>query len=266
MPASCEMGEIDLSRAPSIVTAGRATHGERPVERYRFDDIWCLHLYRYRFTLEIDGRRHRVAAGTVSLLPPGLGLVFRYPRVGCRHHYCLFTLERPRRGVVAERATYPTMIGVDTLPSEFARLFDRVVDEQAGRATRARAALWEMLWQLTDDRHAERVATSDPAEVVAVQVRTRLNEPLRVAGLAEEVGLSHNQLTRRFRARFGTTVVAYVQAQRMAAAERMLRETTMPLKVIATAVGLDAQQFNKAVRRALGASPSEVRRRAQRAG
>ncbi|MEM1208564.1 MAG: AraC family transcriptional regulator [Planctomycetota bacterium] len=252
---------IDLSRPPRIVAAGRATHGHRPVERYRFDDTWCLHLYRYRFALEVDGEPHRVPSGTVSLLRPGLRLVYRYPRPGCRHHYCLFTLDGSSRAAESARAAFAPLVDVDALTPGFGRLFDRVVDEHAERSARARAALWEMLWQLTDDRHAERVAMSDPAEIAAAQIRTRLNEPLRVADLAEEVGLSHNQLTRRFRARFGMTVVAYVQRQRMAAAERMLRDTTLPMKVIATAVGLDAQQFNKSVRRALGASPTAVRRR-----
>lgn len=254
---------IDLSHSPRIVAAGRSTHGQRPVERYRLDDVWCVHLYRYRFTLELDGVSHRVSAGTVSLLRPGLRLVYRFPRPGCRHHFCLFKLDAPSRGEVAEPATYLPLVDLTALTPAFEGLFDRVVDDHAERVPRAQAALWEILWQLTDDRHAERVASSDPAEVVAAQVRTRLNEPLRVADLAEEVGLSHNQLTRRFRARFGTTVVAYLQGQRMIAAERMLRDTTMPLKVVATAIGLDAQQFNKAVRRAFGVSPTEVRRRTQ---
>ncbi|MEM6552485.1 MAG: AraC family transcriptional regulator [Planctomycetota bacterium] len=253
--------KIDLSKPPRIVSAGRSTHGDRPVERYVLDEIWCLHWYRYRFTLEIDGRPHRVGSGTVSLLRPGLRLVYRYPRAGCRHQFCLFTL--PGGGVAPAKwsAHYPVLTDGSALSPEFFRLFDRVVDERVSRPSRAKAALWEMLWELTDAGHAEGAAAQGPAEVTALQIRTRLNEPLRVADLAEEVGLSHNQLTRLFRARYGQTVVGYLQEQRMATAERMLCETRLPMKMIAAAIGLDAQQFNKAVRRGLGASPTAVRER-----
>ncbi|MEM1212646.1 MAG: AraC family transcriptional regulator [Planctomycetota bacterium] len=252
---------IGLSRPPGIVSAGRATHGQRPVERYLLDDVWCLHRYAYRFTLEIDGRAHRVQPGTVSLLRPKLRLVYHYPRPGCRHQYCIFTLPSGGVSTGPKAPRYPFFTDSAELSPAFFRLFDRVVDDRVSRPGRAKAALWEMLWQLTDAGHAEGVAAKGPAEIAALQIRTRLNEPLRVADLAEEVGLSHNQLTRLFRARYGQTVVAYLQEQRMAAAERMLCETTLPMKMIAAAIGLDAQQFNKAVRRGLGMSPTAVRER-----
>lgn len=249
-----------------IVSAGRSTHGDRPVERYLLDEVWCLHRYRYRFTLEVDGWAQRVEPGTVSLLRPGLRLVYRYPRGGCRHQFCLFTLPGGEVLDAAWAARYPVLTDGAALSPDFFRLFDRASDEWVSRPARARAALWEMLWQLTDEGHAEGVAAQGPAEMAALQVRTRLNEPLRVADLAEEVGLSHNQLTRLFRARYGQTVVGYIQEQRMAAAERMLCETRLPMKMIAAAIGLDAQQFNKAVRRGLGASPTAVRERGRREG
>ncbi|MEM1107684.1 MAG: AraC family transcriptional regulator [Planctomycetota bacterium] len=257
---------IDLNQPPRIVVAGRSTHGHRPVERFCFDDVWCIHLYRYRFTLELDGVTHRVEPDTVSLIRPRVRMAFRYPRPGCRHLYCLFVLDPPSRRVERESldaAAPPTSYRVfgegAALGPAFTRRFERVAENHATRPGRATAALWEMLWQLTDSDPAGEDEPADPAEVAAAQIRTRLNEPLRVADLAEEVGLSHNQLTRRFRARYGTTVVAYLQAQRLAEAERMLVETTLPMKVIAGEIGLDAQQFNKAVRRGLGASPSAVR-------
>ncbi|MEL7087227.1 MAG: AraC family transcriptional regulator [Planctomycetota bacterium] len=259
---------IDLTRPPRIVAAGRNTHGDEPVERYRFDGVWCVHLYRYRFTLELDGEPHRVEPDTVSLVRPGVRMTYRFPRPGCRHHYCLFMLAPPYgprepqdRVDVLPSATFPTFTAGPSLSPAFGSLFDRVADAPATRPGRATAALWEMLWQLTDDRHARDAAAGDPAEVAAAQIRTRLSERLRVADLAEEVGLSHNQLTRRFRARFGTTVVGYLQEQRMATAARMLRDTSLPMKVIATEIGLDAQQFNKAVRRAFGRSPTALRDR-----
>ena len=66
------------------VAAGRNTHGHDPVERYRFDDLWCLHRYRYRFRLALDGDERVVPRGSVTLIPPRVPMAFRYPRENCR--------------------------------------------------------------------------------------------------------------------------------------------------------------------------------------
>lgn len=259
--AKSDRATLALDAPPRLQAAGRAVHGQTPVERYRFADQWSLHHYRYRAVLELDGRAHPIRPGAVSLVPPRVRMVYRFPRPGCRHDYGLFipgrAVGRPPAG-----SGEPVAVWSDAaaLGPAFLELFDRVIDEHGLRPRRAEAALWEMLWRLGDGRRQHEAAAGDPAEVVASRIRARLGETLRVADLAEEVGLSHNQLTRRFRARFGTTVVAYIRQRRLAAAERMLRHTTLPVKVIAMEVGLpDAHQFNKAVRLGLGGSPTRIR-------
>ncbi len=276
---------MDLSQGPRIVAAGWATHGDRPVERYRFEGVWSLHHYQYALRLELAGVEHRVPRGSVSLVRPGVGMTFRFPRAGCRHRYCLFQRADDRGGRDRQgRAPEPSeriFWGGEALGVGWNAMFDRVVEwageersgEPGNRVGRAQAALWEMLWRLveseieTRDRpRAGEAGEQGTAERVAWNIRTRLREPLRVADLAEEAGLSHNQLTRVFRKRYATTVVGYLQAQRMQAAVRMLEETRLPMKVIAVEVGLsDAQRFNKAVRAATGRSPTQVRSRKGRA-
>ncbi|GAB3891053.1 hypothetical protein GCM10029964_063590 [Kibdelosporangium lantanae] len=63
-----------------------------------------------------------------------------------------------------------------------------------------------------------------------------------------------------FRAETGRTVVAYLRHRRLERARHLLRESTMSIQAVATAVGIaDLQAFNKACRRELGASPRAVR-------
>jgi transcriptional regulator GlxA family with amidase domain len=80
--------------------------------------------------------------------------------------------------------------------------------------------------------------------------------------LAREVNLSRRSLTRRFRAAYGTSPMAYQKGLRMRAAETMLRSTDLQIQQIAHEVGFsDIYQFSKAFRRHTGRTASEVRGR-----
>jgi len=99
------------------------------------------------------------------------------------------------------------------------------------------------------------------AVVVAMDyIEAHLAEPLTVPQIARYADVSHNHLTRLFRAETGDTVVAYIRQRRLARAEHLLRRSTMPIPAIAASVGIpDLQAFNKACRRELGAPPRRLR-------
>jgi transcriptional regulator GlxA family with amidase domain len=91
-------------------------------------------------------------------------------------------------------------------------------------------------------------------------VEARLTEPLTVPEIARTVGVSHNHLTRLFRAATGETVVGNIRARRMERARHFLRATTLSITAVAASVGIpDLQAFNKTCRRELGASPRGIR-------
>jgi transcriptional regulator GlxA family with amidase domain len=78
--------------------------------------------------------------------------------------------------------------------------------------------------------------------------------------LARELDVSHNHLTRSFRAATGLAPVEFIRERRVNRAEELLRHTTLPIKAIAAQVGLgDFHSFNKVMRRAKGASPRRLR-------
>ncbi len=78
--------------------------------------------------------------------------------------------------------------------------------------------------------------------------------------IAKTVGVSHNHLTRLFRAATGETVVGYIRARRMERARHFLHATTLSITAVAASVGIpDLQAFNKTCRRELGASPRGIR-------
>ena len=70
-------------------------------------------------------------------------------------------------------------------------------------------------------------------------IELRLAETLSVKALADEVGISHNHLTRLFRAAVGDTVIGYIRQRRVQRARHLLEHTTLPIKTVAAQVGIE---------------------------
>jgi len=97
---------------------------------------------------------------------------------------------------------------------------------------------------------------------LAELIRSQLGGKLSLATMAAEVGLSPQHFARLFKASFGTTPHAFVQAQRVEAAVAALRrEHAMPIAAIAAALGFSSQShMTELMRRRVGLTPSQVRR------
>ena len=80
--------------------------------------------------------------------------------------------------------------------------------------------------------------------------------------MATEVGLSPQHFARLFKASFGTTPHAYVEALRIDAAVAALRhERALSIAAIAASCGFSSQShMTELMRRRLGVTPSQVRR------
>jgi transcriptional regulator GlxA family with amidase domain len=90
----------------------------------------------------------------------------------------------------------------------------------------------------------------------------RLGEQLTVADLAARARVSPATLHRRFRAQLGTTPLAWLTAERVALACRLIERGEERLDVVAARSGLGtAANLRARLRRATGLSPSAYRRR-----
>jgi AraC family transcriptional regulator len=93
-------------------------------------------------------------------------------------------------------------------------------------------------------------------------MRQRLEGPLRVKELAEQVSLSVSHFCRAFKESFGTTPHLYLTRLRVERAQRLMLTTAEPLSQIALACGMaDQAHLSKLFRRAVGETPSSWRRR-----
>ena len=88
----------------------------------------------------------------------------------------------------------------------------------------------------------------------------RMASPPSLPELARAVGLNEFKLKAGFRARFGLSVFAYLRAQRVELARRLLAQRDLSITEIAARVGYDnASKFAAAFRKHFGAPPSAFR-------
>jgi AraC family transcriptional regulator len=250
------MVELHLAEPPEVAKVGVGVHGVRSLrDVFRLPDLWQFHVYGYSAELTLLGATHPVRPGSVSLVPPGVEVRFDY-RGRSEHLFAHF-----RAAPVGEPVAVPAVQEAGGSATVLSDLLRNAIEATSG-SRRVAAEVWTALWrvaQLPRNTDAER----DPHEAVATalsHIEANLARPLTVPDLASAAGVSHNHLTRLFRAETGMTVVACIRRRRMAMAQHLLTSTTLSIPAIAATVGIpDLQAFNKLCRRELGASPRAVR-------
>lgn len=265
---------IPLRGKPSLLQAAASSHGEeRRIERYFVTQFWQAHLYRHEGELRLrserypaaNGVRFPIRPGTISVLPPDIHSEYRL-KGRAEYVYAHFRFEGADEGT--EETFIPAAQHLGDTTARFQDAFELAIGIFASRPWRAEVRLWEMLWQLVersepDDGSVLPSGRSHPAVDRARRlIELRLSEPLTIAGIADEVGLSRSQLARLFREEIGRSPRQYLRTRRVERARHLLIYTTQPIKAIAREVGIgDLHQFNKTLRQTLGAAPRDLRLR-----
>jgi transcriptional regulator GlxA family with amidase domain len=93
------------------------------------------------------------------------------------------------------------------------------------------------------------------------EVRARLHESHSLDSLAQEAGLSRRTLTRHFKALAGTSVQAWLLAERVQLAQRLLERGLLSIERVAEQTGFgSAESFRLQFRQSVGVSPSRWRK------
>jgi len=246
---------VPSSPLPRLVHAARSVHGESR-QAWRVEGLWGMHLYRYSGDLNVAGQRFRLEHGFAGFTPPGALAAYKFEGRSV-HQFVHFEFRE-----VDEWRDLP--LAFPTGPS-FGALWAQMEEALGLISTspkRAEIKAWDIWFALQDLAAAPETSLPDIVKNTLDLIEARLHEPLSVGALAEEASISHNQLTRLFRASTGKTVIETICDRRMARARHLLERSTMPIKEIASLVGIeDLQLFNKTVRRSFGLSPTSLRRR-----
>jgi len=89
----------------------------------------------------------------------------------------------------------------------------------------------------------------------------RLDTHLSVSGLAARIRVTPRQLATTLQRHRGTTFVALVKGRRLQRAQSLLRDTDLPLSLIALAAGFaDQSHLTRCFRTSVGTTPSRFRR------
>ena len=150
----------------------------------------------------------------------------------------------------------------------YADWFENAIEKiWTAQPPRAAAFVWSLLWHLapmTPERALPGQVHPAVARVTQL-IQVRMDNPLRMKDLATVAGLSPSQLGRVFQQTHGMTPMRYFRRCRVERARQLLTRTALPVKQVASIVGIgDLQFFNKMLRRDLGKSPRQFRRESKR--
>lgn len=250
---------LHLAEPPDAVNVGVGVHGvQRTRDVFRLPDLWQLHLYGYSADLTVGGTTYAVSPGFVSLTPAGIQVEFDYR--GRSEH--LFAHFRPC--LAGDPSYVPVVQDAGTAAPVLSEMLRSAIGALPGGSARVTAEVWSVLWRAVQlsapPTEGGTVAGHSAVSATISYIENNLDRPLEVPALARAAGVSHNHLTRLFRAETGLTVVAYIRSRRMARARHLLVSSTLSIPAVAATVGIpDLQAFNKTCHRELGGSPRAVR-------
>lgn len=87
---------------------------------------------------------------------------------------------------------------------------------------------------------------------------------LSLTGIAEEMGVNPNYLSRSFSKEYGDSLISYINTVRLQAAAGLLKKTNLKNYEIAERVGYqNVEYFSRIFKKAMGMTPGEYRSSAE---
>ncbi|MDR3710629.1 MAG: AraC family transcriptional regulator [Capsulimonadaceae bacterium] len=258
MPTNIPIFSVPLGSRPVIEHITYGLHGPARSQSYCQPQQWCFQLYTYNAEFRVGNARIDVHPGHASLIPPNTSWQFTYP-TQCMHLVAHFVFPDG----AGEHRSIPVM---QSLGDDFARIyqeFSRAMHIWITDRLGADVCLWNILLELSA-RHEETSILTHQQRLVQkakTRIEDHLTEPISIAAIAEELGVSHNHLTRLFKEGTGGTVVDYIRTRRVARARQLLVTTDLPINMVAANVGIeDPRYFSRLIRAELGDTPRGIRR------
>jgi transcriptional regulator GlxA family with amidase domain len=144
-----------------------------------------------------------------------------------------------------------------------------LVEEDLGRAAALAVARWLVMFLKRPGGQSQfsiqlatQTASRTPILEVQQWIRDNPQARLSVRELAQHAGMPERSFARVFRSQTGITPADFVEATRVDVARRLLEETHLPLKRVASASGFGSTEaLRRAFLRQLGVRPTDYRSR-----
>lgn len=238
---------------------------QRPVEVYEGWAIIAGERGTFQYALGDSEEKGEAKVGEIILCPPGVPL-HRSMQTFMDFHYLQFHLQyllepgSPDGSV--EFPYFGKIVFRDTV-----RLLSTLAALRESRHNVSRSysehLISDILYQYVAERAAGRKEMKPRDEAIAEAVRL-LNEQaceaLSMQALAERIGLSQSQFTRKFQKEIGLSPVKYLTGIRLNKVRQMLAETDESLEAIAEACGYqNAFYLSRVFTREMSMTPSRYR-------
>ena len=224
--------------------------------------------------VEFKGKRHKVGAGSLIVLPPGCWHRYRPdPKVGWTSYWIGFGGELADRLIVNAGFSTDGEIRRFKNDGPVLQLFAATVADLLSNAVRtpfSAAASVPMLVAALIETPVGTEAngkSASPILLAQMHISEHLSEMIDFAALAEKVGLTYRSFRYLFAKESGLSPLQYQLERRLARAKNLLMSSDMPIKDIGETLGFNstwyfAHFFQKHVK----ASPASYRKRHQVSG
>jgi len=244
----------NLTQAPNYLLVGAGTFTQEKREWSQPVNLWSLIYYEHRNAVTQQSETVMVEPGDIVLFGPCVRGAHGKIGDDTPFQYFTFNLPSTSRQFEALPRYIPKM---ERVFGDLRRASARITDT----AVPAVAFVWSLLWSISEPQSKFR--SNDALYSAEAYIRNNLDRRITVTELSESTGLSSRQLLRLFREEHNQTIQDYTRHLRIQEACRLLLETDLPTKVVASRVGYtDPQEFNKLIRSGTGVSPTAFRSKA----
>jgi AraC-like DNA-binding protein len=232
--------------------------------------------------MAVAGEDVPMRGGDILLIPPGRPIRLTSGREGPLSFVYVHFDSRPLRYAkpAARDTGHPSPdMGLDLpvrtpgpAPARIAECFEQIaacryLKNRTVFTLRARALILEVLLYLHEralPAPAEGEVTRwdcDHIHRAVDRMRRSMGEQLKLKDIARTAGLSPTYFAKLFRRVVGEPPMAYLMRLRVETARDLLRDTTLPVKQIASRTGFRSiHYFSRAFRRGMGQSPRQFRK------
>lgn len=228
-----------------------------------------------RYPIAQEGRSYDLAADTFMLLFPFREHMGTASAEGNQSHYwCHFTVPDDARYADAPESSGLSLPEFGRLkhPERTALLFRQLIN--ASERTHASPTVREelcnlyariLLWEIAENACEESGGSVRSSHTVVERVKEHLRvhaaEGIALGDVAARFHYNADYLAHIFHQETGMTMCGYLLAERIAAAQKLLLETSLNVAAVAGACGFsDEKYFMRAFKRRVGITPSQFRR------
>lgn len=243
--------QANLGSPPDFLLVGDGDLRYDRQEWIQAADRWTIITYSHSNVVHLNVHSYPVTPRSMIIVSPGTRAGHSKIDDGTWHKFATFTLPSPDR----DRVALPI---ISELSDQDDARWQRASDYVGQSNRKAISFVWNLLWSLSEDNSViRRNSVLYEAEDL---IRRGIDRQFKVADLCRTLDVPERTLLRIFQIEHGMSVQQFVREVKLREAIRLLVDSDLPIKAVASRVGItDLQHFNKLIRSKVGVAPTTLR-------